>query len=175
MSLSSGTRVALSEGLSWALAGVMLVVGIVYFDDVRSFATGTLGLPGKDEVISSVAGQIAKARGGPVKSVAAGEVALQIGRDGHFHADAEVNGRAIEVMVDTGASMVALTFEDAEFDERELRGAGVGAAAYWMLSRLLDASLRLGSVSFSTPSSYFATAALSSTSCARLKPRDALP
>lgn len=42
------------------------------------------------------------------------DVTLRAGDHGHFEADAEINGRAVGVMVDTGATMVALTFEDAE-------------------------------------------------------------
>jgi aspartyl protease family protein len=34
--------------------------------------------------------------------------------DGHFYVDAEVNGARIHFMVDTGASIVALTREDAQ-------------------------------------------------------------
>jgi aspartyl protease family protein len=34
--------------------------------------------------------------------------------DGHFYADAQVNGARIEFMVDTGATIVALTREDAQ-------------------------------------------------------------
>jgi aspartyl protease family protein len=34
--------------------------------------------------------------------------------DGHFYADAQVNGARIEFMVDTGATTVALTREDAQ-------------------------------------------------------------
>ncbi|MBI1650601.1 TIGR02281 family clan AA aspartic protease [Hyphomicrobium sulfonivorans] len=34
--------------------------------------------------------------------------------NGHFNTHAEINGRPVEVMVDTGATMVALSFEDAE-------------------------------------------------------------
>ena len=32
---------------------------------------------------------------------------LKAGRNGHFNAEAEVNGRSIDVMVDTGATMIA--------------------------------------------------------------------
>ena len=38
---------------------------------------------------------------------------LRAGAYGHTHAGAEINGRPVNVMVDTGASMVALTYEDA--------------------------------------------------------------
>lgn len=41
-------------------------------------------------------------------------VELKAGRNGHFFTAADLNGRSIDVMVDTGASMVALTAEDAE-------------------------------------------------------------
>jgi aspartyl protease family protein len=43
-----------------------------------------------------------------------GIVELQARRDGHYYADAELNGSSIKVMVDTGASSVALTYEDAQ-------------------------------------------------------------
>jgi aspartyl protease family protein len=36
------------------------------------------------------------------------------GPDGHFYADAQVNGTTIRFLVDTGASMVVLTREDAQ-------------------------------------------------------------
>jgi len=40
-------------------------------------------------------------------------VSLERGSDGHFRADAEINGRSIGVLVDTGATLVALSYEDA--------------------------------------------------------------
>ncbi|WP_072388305.1 TIGR02281 family clan AA aspartic protease [Hyphomicrobium sp. CS1BSMeth3] len=40
-------------------------------------------------------------------------VQLKAGAHGHFHSRIHVNGRAVQAMVDTGASIVALTFEDA--------------------------------------------------------------
>jgi aspartyl protease family protein len=38
---------------------------------------------------------------------------LASGRDGHFHADARVNGRQVDFLVDTGASLVVLRESDA--------------------------------------------------------------
>jgi aspartyl protease family protein len=42
------------------------------------------------------------------------ETILTRSGDGHFYADARINGTVIRVLVDTGASMVALTQEDAQ-------------------------------------------------------------
>ncbi len=42
-----------------------------------------------------------------------GEVELRRAWDGHFRADARINGRPLRMMVDTGASMVLIPFERA--------------------------------------------------------------
>jgi aspartyl protease family protein len=41
-------------------------------------------------------------------------VDLPVGRGGQFHANVEINGRTIPMLVDTGASYVALSAEDAD-------------------------------------------------------------
>jgi aspartyl protease family protein len=41
------------------------------------------------------------------------EIVLQRGRDGHFHAELAVNGTPVRFMVDTGATEVVLSREDA--------------------------------------------------------------
>ncbi|MFN4141401.1 TIGR02281 family clan AA aspartic protease [Aestuariivirga sp.] len=45
--------------------------------------------------------------------VHAGMTELKAGHGGHFFTTAEINGAAIRVMVDTGATAVALSYEDA--------------------------------------------------------------
>ncbi|HVZ05181.1 retropepsin-like aspartic protease family protein [Hyphomicrobium sp.] len=49
----------------------------------------------------------------PVAAESAGTASIPAGAYGHFETEAEINGRSVDVMVDTGASLVALTYEDA--------------------------------------------------------------
>jgi aspartyl protease family protein len=42
------------------------------------------------------------------------DVTLTANDQGHFETEAEMNGRSVDVMVDTGATIVAMTYEDAE-------------------------------------------------------------
>ncbi|TBN44047.1 TIGR02281 family clan AA aspartic protease [Paracoccus subflavus] len=42
-----------------------------------------------------------------------GRIEIPVGRDGHFHLTAQVNGRDVRFMVDTGASSIALGPADA--------------------------------------------------------------
>jgi len=48
------------------------------------------------------------------KSAPGGDVALQRGWGGHFSVEADVNGTSVRMVVDTGASAVVLTEDDAE-------------------------------------------------------------
>ena len=41
------------------------------------------------------------------------EVEVERGSDGHFYADAKVNGQPVRFLIDTGSSAIALTVEDA--------------------------------------------------------------
>jgi len=41
-------------------------------------------------------------------------VEIRAGAHGHYFASAEINGRPIDVLVDSGASIVALTYDDAQ-------------------------------------------------------------
>ena len=62
----------------------------------------------------------------------AGEVIVPRADDGHFYADVTVDGRSVNMMVDTGASIVALTADDAaaagvRWTENEIRPVARGA------------------------------------------------
>jgi aspartyl protease family protein len=66
-----------------------------------------------------------------------GEVALQREVDGHFYAPVRVETRDYRMLVDTGASMVALTGEDArniglQWDPQALQPVGRGASGVVM-------------------------------------------
>ncbi len=62
-----------------------------------------------------------------------GQVVLPRQSDGHFYTDATVDGERLRMLVDTGASVVALTGQDAQalgfnWDESDLRPIGRGAS-----------------------------------------------
>jgi aspartyl protease family protein len=109
MAFSSGTKSLLGEAASWLAAAALVAGGLVYYDDLRSHIANDLGVATTDETASSPT-----AATPPAQPKAAGTVELSARSDGHYYAKAEINGRPADVMVDTGASMVALTYEDAE-------------------------------------------------------------
>jgi aspartyl protease family protein len=74
----------------------------------------------------------------PAKAASAGvsavprETLLKRQDDGHFYADVEVNGQLVHFLIDTGATGVALTEEDARrvglvFSPAEFDAVGMGA------------------------------------------------
>jgi aspartyl protease family protein len=81
---------------------------------------------------------------------------LDAGRNGHFITNASINNRSVEVMVDTGASAVALSYEDASriglkprnltFDVIVATANGQGKAARVMLREVEIGSVRVQNV-----------------------------
>lgn len=116
MALSSGTRTALGEAASWLVAGAMMIASVVYFDELKAAVSplppaGTSPEPQLARVRPMEAQPVSRpgvVRGG------GNVVELTAGPYGHYKARARVNGHPVDVMVDTGASYVALTYEDAE-------------------------------------------------------------
>jgi len=99
--------IALRQAMSWVAIALTLVIGYAYRQDL----TGALPLPQEKHMAASAAqGQH-------------GVVSLGGTSNGHFFADAKVDGTHVRFLVDTGASHIALTPFDAQrlgFDLDEL-------------------------------------------------------
>ena len=79
------------------------------------------------------------------------EVVLDQSSDGHFYADAKVNGAAVRFLVDTGSSTVALTQEDArragvDFDPARFELLGEGASGFVRGTQVKLASVDIGAI-----------------------------
>jgi aspartyl protease family protein len=102
----------MSSGSALALAGAALIGVAVIAPTLKS---GSRGTPAINEVVP-VAGAVSAPKrissADPVTAPAPRQ--LQRGPDGHFYADAQVNGTTIRFMIDTGASVVVLTHADAQ-------------------------------------------------------------
>lgn len=67
------------------------------------------------------------------QQVSGSEIRLRRRANGHFYADAQVNGTTVEFLIDTGATSVALTREDAQraglrFNDSEVEVVAQGAS-----------------------------------------------
>jgi aspartyl protease family protein len=112
MTMTSGTRQLLRETVSWGVVAIIAVAAFSHFETLKTGAERMLGLPTAADVAAAqrVGNPIVKPRATSSGSV----VEIDAESNGHFNAEAEINGRPIEVMIDTGATMVALSYEDAE-------------------------------------------------------------
>src|SRR5262249_40986305 len=108
MALSVGMRQALGVTTGWLAVACTAAIGLVYFNEIKDVALSALGLRGRE--VSHRADRPAN----PVRTAASQRIVeIKAGAHGHYYASAEVNGRTIEVLVDSGASIVALTYDDA--------------------------------------------------------------
>lgn len=92
---------ALKQALAWVAVAFILIVAYSYRDDFMGFGR-TLAQRTMGELV-------------PSRPIEAAPGVAYLSRDlsGHFVADALVNGTHVRFMVDTGASDVALTADDA--------------------------------------------------------------
>src|SRR5262245_36240999 len=114
MAMTSGTRQLLRETASWGVVAVIAIAAFSHFETLKTGAEKMLGFPTAADVAhlqrasrTAAAPAARPAARGPV-------VEIDAESSGHFNAEAEINGRSVEVMIDTGATMVALSYEDAE-------------------------------------------------------------
>lgn len=120
----------------------LLMVGAASFVAI-SFATGI-------RTASLGSSKAAVARTEP-QDARPGTFSVSAGRDGHFRVDARIAGKAVPMMVDTGATVVALSYEEGRrlglvspgdyFDARMSTANGVTRA-----KRVTLRDIRIGSV-----------------------------
>lgn len=144
MALSTGTRTLLSEALSWTAAAAVIAVAAAHYTEIRDFALQSLSASQNNVT------QITDTRSAPDTSPY-GYVELRADAQGHYNSDIEINGRTVHAMVDTGATMVAMSYEDAEragiflspsnFTHRVNTANGIARVAPVTLDRV-----RLGSI-----------------------------
>jgi len=107
MQMSPSVTNFLREAVGWLFIGVIAFVGIYYFTDIRSMAGYLL------QVQMEQANNEPSQSNQSTQSSAAGEVHLRAASNGHFFSQADIDGRPVNVVVDTGATGVSLTYEDA--------------------------------------------------------------
>lgn len=89
---------ALKHTLVWIALALLLVLGYSYRDDLLV-------------IVTRVGGELVPAM--PTVT-ASGDVEIRASNDGHFQAFARINGAKVRLLVDTGATILALAPDDAE-------------------------------------------------------------
>ena len=129
-------RQRLRDGLIWLAILMTLVVGYSYKDVFLNSRVGA-------ELFPHIA-----------QSGMGGEIQLQRSEDGHFYLEAHVNGRPMLFMIDTGASDIVLSPDDAKRADIDIgslvfnkmystaNGIGRGAAVTLETIQVADSTFR---------------------------------
>ncbi len=90
------------DAVTWLALGLALVTLYSYKEEIAPIAARVVGelLPGSAMTVEQSTGGLT-------------EIRIRKRLDGHFNATVEVNGKPISMIVDTGASSIVLTPEDA--------------------------------------------------------------
>lgn len=147
--MRSANKHLLQEAALWVATGAALVACIYFFQDIKN-----LVLPSKSGEHQLFSFQSKPERTG--SQAFSGEVRLKADPRGHFVFTGDVDGRPVTFMADTGASVVALTFEDArraglspnglDFNARVSTANGIAKVAPVTLARVRVGSITLRDV-----------------------------
>jgi aspartyl protease family protein len=102
----------MSSGPALAFVGAALIGVAVIAPTLKSGSGSAPAARKAVQVANAVSGPRRVSSTDPVTAPAPRQ--LRRGPDGHFYADAQVNGTTIRFLVDTGASVVVLTHADAQ-------------------------------------------------------------
>ena len=111
MALSLSGRKLMLEVAACTAALVVGAIMLTHYQQTKEIVANVLGVHLPQRAPTRVAAS--QERNDAATSNGRRTTELIAQRNGHFFAEAEINGRAVNVMVDTGASMVALAYEDA--------------------------------------------------------------
>jgi aspartyl protease family protein len=144
MALSAGTRQAVGMAAAWVMVASSAAFSLLYFSEIKDVARGVLGLP--DPAAIRAAAVKRGNRPAEASNPRGRVVEIKAGAHGHYYASAEINGRPINVLVDSGASIVALTYDDAsragvyvrdsDYTQRVSTANGVARVAPVVLARI---------------------------------------
>ena len=142
MRISTGASTLAREATGWFLIAGVVFAGIYYFADLRAMSHALFG--GGTEQTDIAANSSQADRHDDVGS--GREVHLKAAESGHFFSDATINGRTVSAVVDTGATAVSLSYEDArdiglrltdsEFTMESQTANGIARIAPVMLDRV---------------------------------------
>jgi aspartyl protease family protein len=138
MGLFLGVRQALGWAAGWVLVAATAAAAVVNFAEVKGEPRRLVGLtpaPAEPEA----GARWAQAQ--PQLKTAGRSVELRAGAFGHYRAQAEINGRQVDVLIDSGASLVVLSHEDAEGIGLRLR-----AQDYWQRVSTANGATRVAPV-----------------------------
>jgi aspartyl protease family protein len=148
--LTSGTRHLIRQAITWSCGLFVLFLSIYFYEDIQRAAMRAQG--------NVMAEFTPEELGETPQDAAANAGVVRIRQDdyGHFSTDAVVNGHILPVMVDTGASLVVLTYEDADriglfphnlnFSGRANTANGVAKVAPVRLSRVRIGGILLNDI-----------------------------
>ena len=133
-----GAATVARDAVTWLALGLGLVTLYAYKEELTPIATRVVGelLPGTAMTVETSAGDLA-------------EVKIRKRLNGHFTAEVEVNGKPVSMIVDTGASSIVLTPEDAraagiDVDEMTFRVPVLTANGRTMAARIWLEDVAIG-------------------------------
>ena len=123
------------DAVTWLALGLALVTLYSYKEEIAPIAARVVGelLPGSAMTIEQSAGGLT-------------EIRIRKRLDGHFNANVAVNGKQIAMIVDTGASSIVLTPEDAAKASIDTRNLAYNIPVLTANGRTFAARVRLDKV-----------------------------
>ena len=176
MEAETGAMSAVKEGAAWFFAAACVFLGIVYWSEISALVTpkgmrpsaeasarpSPPAMPASATNSDEAPSEVPADEGGseaavaePSSSADAGSdrsVHIQAQSNGHFVTEASINDHPVEVVVDTGATGVALTYEDAEamgisLSDADFTGISQTANGESRIARVKLDEIRIGDVS----------------------------